>query len=175
MDNGLPSTTQTYRGLLESVQAAGSQLLEPAGQSISLGEASLRIIPPPKDASLGDNNNSIGIIIDLGEFEAALTGDAENKEFSWWLNHSEFLQEVEIYKASHHGSKNGDSEASVSTFSPEVVVISASLNNPYGHPSAEALSLYQAIGATVFRTDLDGSIIITGRADGTYSVVSGGE
>jgi competence protein ComEC len=47
MDNGLTATTQTYQRLLEAVQTAGSQLLEPTGQKLSLGTTTLQIIPPP--------------------------------------------------------------------------------------------------------------------------------
>ena len=47
MDNGVSHTTQTYRELLEAVEGAGSQVLEPTGQRLGLGEASLQILPPP--------------------------------------------------------------------------------------------------------------------------------
>jgi beta-lactamase superfamily II metal-dependent hydrolase len=171
MDNGVPSTTVTYQKLLEAVQSAGSELLEPTGQKITLGDTTLQIIPPPKDASLDSNNNSIGVVIDLGDFEAALTGDAEGAEFLWWQRHqATLLQEVEIYKSAHHGSKNGDTVDSVQTWNPEVVVIGVGAVNPYGHPTPETLALYQSINATVYRTDQLGDIVIEGRSTGSYSV-----
>lgn len=80
------------------------------------------------------------------------------------------LKPVEVYKAAHHGSANGDSPDSIETFSPEAIVISAGLDNSYGHPSAEALALYDSVGAQVYRTDLQGTIIVTAKADGTYQV-----
>lgn len=120
---------------------------------------------------MSSNDHSVGVIVSYGEFDAALTGDAEQPEFAWWLqNVPELLKPVEVYKAAHHGSPNGDSPDSIETFQPEAVVISVGLNNSYGHPSAEALALYDSIGAQVYRTDLQGTIIVTAKADGTYQV-----
>jgi competence protein ComEC len=173
MDNGLTATTQVYQKLLEAVQSAGSQLLEPTGQKLSLGDTTLQIIPPPGNTSLDSNNNSIGVVVDNGEFETALTGDAERPEFLWWqTNQTALLQDVEVYKSAHHGSKNGDWLDSVQTWQPETVVISVGANNSYGHPTAEALALYQGVGATVFRTDLVGDVVVTGKNDGTYTTTT---
>ena len=171
MDNGITHTTQTYFGLLEAVRDAGSQLLQPSDRRIGLGDASLQVIPPPGDESLGNNDNSVGVIVSYGAFDAALTGDAEETEFSWWqANVPKLLSAVEVYKAAHHGSPNGDSPASIETFRPEAVVISVGADNAYGHPSPDALALYESVGATIYRTDQSGTVVVTASADGTYQV-----
>lgn len=173
MDNGLGTDTGVYRDLLAAVEEAGSQVLEPTRRTISLGEASLEIIPPPLIESYGRNSNSIGVVLDFGNFEAALTGDAEREQFQWWLeNTPEYLREVEVYKSSHHGSKNGDTLESVQTWQPETVVIGVGEDNPYGHPAQEALDLYRGVGTTVYRTDKDGAVVVTARADGGYTVAT---
>lgn len=172
MDNGVVATTNTYQDLLEAVQAAGSQLLEPTRRTISLGDATLEIIPPPNVESFSRNDNSIGVVVDFGAFEAALTGDAEEEEFDWWLeNTPEYLKQVEVYKSSHHGSKNGDTLESILTWQPETVVISVGASNPYGHPSPEALALYTSVDAVICRTDLNGSVVVTGSKDGSYATM----
>ncbi|MGL4609045.1 MAG: hypothetical protein ACRCYY_05080 [Trueperaceae bacterium] len=74
-----------------------------------------------------------------------------------------------MYKASHHGSKNGDTQQSVSTWSPEMVVISVGADNSYGHPTSEALALYESVNAEIYRTDQDGTVSVLGEADGSYS------
>ena len=173
MDNSLGTDTRVYRDLLAAVEEAGSQVLEPTRRTISLGEASLEIIPPPLIESYGRNSNSIGVVLDFGDFEAALTGDAEREQFEWWLeNTPEYLREVEVYKSSHHGSKNGDTLESMQTWQPEAVVIGVGEDNPYNHPTEQALSLYRGVGATIYRTDRDGAVVVTARADGGYSVVT---
>ena len=47
LDNGVPATTQTYRRVLQAVEAAGSQLLEPTSRRINLGDVVLHVLPPP--------------------------------------------------------------------------------------------------------------------------------
>ena len=167
LDNGIPHTTQTYFDLLDAVQRAGSQLLEPTARRITLGDVTLQVIPPPGLPGLGNNDNSLGLIVEYGSFKAAMTGDAERAEMNWWVeNVPDLLRTVDVYKASHHGSENGDSPLSISTFKPKAVVIGVGLANSYGHPSERALRLYQAIGAEVFRTDLQGTVVVHAAKDG---------
>ena len=171
MDNTLSHDTQTYRGLLEAVRDVGAQVVPPTARRIGLGDASLQILPPPLAGGLDSNNNSVGVIVSYGDFDAALTGDAEQPEFNWWLsNIPELLHSVQVYKAAHHGSPNGDSAESMAAFDPETVVISVGLDNSYGHPSEEALALYNSVGARIYRTDLNGMVVVTAEADGTYRV-----
>ena len=173
LDNGIPHTTQTYFDLLDAVAGAGSQVLEPTARRITLGEVTLQVLPPPGDAGLDNNDNSVGLIIEYGQFRAALTGDAERPEMNWWAeNTPELLVDVEVYKASHHGSENGDSPLSMSTFKPETIIIGAGLGNSYGHPSARALRLYDAIDAQVYRTDLQGTVVVHAKRDGSYAVTT---
>lgn len=171
MDNGLTHTTQTYFNLLTTLERNRTQVLAPSARTITLGEVTLQILPPPGQTGLGNNDNSVGLIVTYGSFSAALTGDAEAAEFNWWAeNVPELLRPVDVYKASHHGSENGDTPLSMSRFKPEVVVVSAGLDNGYGHPSARALRLYDAIDATVYRTDLQGNVMVQARTDGSYDV-----
>jgi len=169
MDNEVPSTTQTYEGLIRGVAEAGSQIAAPTARRVELGGASLRIIPPPGVAEWGNNDNSVGVIVEYGAFRAGLTGDAEDREFTWWIENG-LLEPVDVYKASHHGSANGDTQASVTAFAPERVVISVGLGNSYGHPDDEALELYRGVGAEVYRTDESSTITVTASVDGSYTV-----
>ena len=173
MDNGVPHTTQTYQGLLQALGEAESQVLEPTGQRLGLGEASLQILPPPANPSFDNNNRSVGLVLSYGDFRAALTGDAEAEAFSWWVeNTPNLLQPVKVYKSAHHGSENGDTPLSMDRFSPEVVIISVGRDNPYGHPSERALRLYDAVGAEVYRTDLQGTVTVRAEPDGSYTVTT---
>ena len=171
MDNGVISTTQTYNNVLESLQQANTSLLEATGQTITIGDTILQIIPPPDDDDFDNNNRSIGVVVSYGQFDAAFTGDAETEEFTYWQQHNPtLLKPVEIYKSAHHGSNNGDTTASINTWQPEVIVIGVSSTNPYGHPTPEALALYQSINARIYRTDQDGDVVITGTSDGRYTI-----
>lgn len=47
MDNGVPATTQTYARVLSLVESKGITYLAATPRTLTLGDASLRIIPPP--------------------------------------------------------------------------------------------------------------------------------
>ncbi len=171
LDDDIVAETDVYQELTTSVRALGVAELEPTARRVGLGAASLQVIPPPGDERLGRNNNSVGVVVTYGDFRAALTGDAEEAEFDWWLgNVPELLGPVQVYKSSHHGSTNGDTLRSVTTFGPEAIVISVGEGNTYGHPEPETLALYQSISADIYRTDQSGTVVVSATADGNYTV-----
>ena len=170
MDSGVPATTQTYARVLEAV-AAGGQLLEPTARRIALGEATLVVVPPPGIAAWDQNDNSIGLVVEYGAFRLSLAGDAEPREWAWWATHQpDWLTPVHVHKASHHGSLNGDTSAGMAALSPEVVVVSAGEGNSYGHPDRDALRLYTGNGASVYRTDVHGTVVVEAQRSGAYTV-----
>lgn len=65
-----------------------------------------------------------------------------------------------ILKCPHHGSKYSSSEDFLRWYSPDVVVISCGEHNMYGHPSREALERLDETGATIYRTDHMGAVVI---------------
>jgi competence protein ComEC len=171
MDNGIPHTTQTYGRLMEAVLASGAQLLDPEARTLTLDGVSLHVIPPPGDARMGHNDNSLGLLVEYGAFRAFLGGDAEHHLWAWWVeNHAARLPPVQVHKASHHGSRNGDTAEGIARLRPEVVVIGVGAQNTYGHPHADALRLYAGVGATILRTDEHGTVTVTAARDGTYEV-----
>jgi competence protein ComEC len=109
--------------------------------------------------------------VTFGAFRLSLGGDAERREWTWWMqHHPDLLGHVQVHKASHHGSNNGDIAAALSILAPEVVIISVGQNNSYGHPRPEALRRYAESGSTVFRTDVNGTIVVEARATGEYQI-----
>lgn len=70
------------------------------------------------------------------------------------------LTGTRILKCPHHGSKYSSSEDFLRWYSPDVVVISCGEHNMYGHPSPEALDRLDETGATIYRTDHMGAVII---------------
>jgi competence protein ComEC len=59
----------------------------------------------------------------------------------------------------HHGSAN-QSERLAEALAPAISVISVGVGNPYGHPSAKTVGLYQRFGQ-VLRTDQQGLVALT--------------
>ncbi len=171
LDNGLPHTTQTYERYLVAVHEAGSRLLEPEARTLTLGSVALDVLPPPGVASWGLNDNSVGIVVRFGAFRMTLGGDAEGRQWAWWLDEGHVPEgPVEVHKASHHGSRNGDTAGAIGRLAPRTVVIGVGAGNQFGHPHDEALALYRGVGATIVRTDRDGTVSITATSDGRFRV-----
>lgn len=171
LDSGRAHTTVTYERYLEAIEAAGAGLLEPDPRTITLGSVELRVLPPPDEASWGLNDTSVGLEVRHGDFTLTLGGDAEEAQWSWWLVGGHLPQgPVQVHKASHHGSRNGDTREAMLRLRPEVVVIPTGVDNTYGHPHPEALALYAEVGASVWSTAEHGTVTVTAHADGTFEV-----
>jgi len=113
------------------------------------------------------NNSSVGLLLEYGNFRALLTGDAEVLELRHWLA-TERLPRVQVVKVSHHGSRNGTIPDLVDATRPEVAVISVGAANAYGHPWPATIELWSRAGAQVHRTDLEGTILILAHRDGSF-------
>jgi beta-lactamase superfamily II metal-dependent hydrolase len=174
LDNGIPHTTATYRGLLATLRRSDVIYLEATARTITLGSVSLRILPPPGVGEYGGgatlNNTSVGVLLEYGSFRAILTGDSEVDELNHFLSLG--VPHVTVLKAAHHGARNGVTPAWLAATRPEVVVISVGAGNTYGHPDPWALRYYQTVATDVYRTDRDGSVTIVGHGDGAYEVRS---
>lgn len=172
LDNGLPTTTLTYRRVLAAVQAAGTELLEPTARQIRLGEDGfIDVLPPSRVKGWDQNDNAVGLIVTYGSFRLSLAGDAEQRQWANWIeHHTPLLGNVDVHKASHHGSTNGDIPAALAMLAPKTVVISVGLNNNYGHPRPQMLELYAARGSTTFRTDINGTVSVEADVSGRYTV-----
>jgi competence protein ComEC len=172
MDNGVPHTTLTYRRMLETLRELKIPLLEPERRTIQVGEGRMEILPPPGEETLGHNDNSVGVMVEYGDFRASFAGDAEEYLWLHWLEtFPEALAPVHLHKASHHGSRNGDILEALQRLQPELVVISAGRDNQYGHPHPEALDRYVWAGAAVKVTTQSGTIHIRAFSDGTMKEV----
>ena len=142
--------------------------LEAKERTVTLGGATFRILPPPR-VDAGQNENSVGVLLEFGKFRALFTGDAEEKELSRWLAHRRVPQ-VHVLKASHHGADNGYDPELAAAAKPRTVVISAGMENGYGHPSAAVVDAWTRSGATVYSTATHGTVFIVAKRDGTYRV-----
>jgi competence protein ComEC len=93
-----------------------------------------------------------------------LVGDAEREEEAWLLARDSLALRAEVLKVGHHGSSTSTSERFLRAVRPGIALVSVGAGNTYGHPSPRILASLAAQGATVLRTDRQGSIIV--RTDG---------
>ncbi len=156
-------TTSSYLKLLETVRDANIRAIQPgeAPRKIGLGSVVLTIFPQPPEDKKDENDNSIGIRLDLGNFSALLTGDSQDRARAYWEKECpSLLKDVTILKLAHHGSRNGTDARWLDLTRPEMAVASLGAGNDYGHPHPETLALLQRRKIPLLRTDLDGTIAI---------------
>lgn len=92
----------------------------------------------PTDKFKSDDKNDLSIITRLvyGEISFAMTGDAPTQVEGMLLREFPNLRAT-VLKLGHHGSKTSTSQNFLTKLNPDYAVISAGLDNRYGHPSAE--------------------------------------
>ena len=128
---------------------------EPA--RIALGETVLTVYPPL--LTTGDlNEQGLTALATAGDFDLLITGDMAGQT-EQLLAQTYPLPDVEVLVVSHHGSRYSSDESFLRAITPDNAVISVG-DNRYGHPAEETLRRLQAVGATVWRTDQQGSIRI---------------
>lgn len=170
--NGDSSTSNTYAEFMSAVQTEVAVVnVGRRGDKIVVGDLSFTILNPASTSGT-TNNNSIVLALSFGDVDFLFTGDAEQEaEGNMMVLGSVRLPEVEILKVGHHGSRTASSADFLGITSPEIAIYMAKVDNSYGHPHAETITALNQIGAQIYGTDINGTIIAT--TDGrTYSVAT---
>jgi hypothetical protein len=173
LDSGLPHPSPLYEQFLETIAARHIPYrIAEQGQGIDL-DPDLRIfvLSPPGERYGDDTNaNSVVLRISYGTIDFLLTGDLSSEAEASLLK-TGYALDAEILKIGHHGSRTSTSPGFLARVRPETAVISVAADNPYGHPHDETLRNLKKAGATVYRTDLDGTVLV--RSDGiSYAVAT---
>ena len=99
-----------------------------------------------------ENDNSMVLLIDHRDFKTLFTGDiSENVE-------RKINRDIDILKVAHHGSKTSTSKEFLENTSPKFAIISAGVNNSYGHPHQEVLQNLEKHGIIYYVTARDGQV-----------------
>ena len=103
-----------------------------------------------------ENDNSSVIYTELNNHKFLFMGDA-GVEVEKYLLEKYNLQDIDILKVGHHGSKTSSSKEFINEINPKYSIISVGKNNRYGHPNKEVLENLD--DSKIYRTDQDGSIM----------------
>ena len=105
------------------------------------------------------NNYSIVIRLVYSNTSFLFTGDAQVDSEQEMLSKGYNLK-ADVLKVGHHGSNSSTSPGFLKVVSPQIAVISVGAGNDYGHPHQVTLQKLTSAGAKVFRTDLNGTVVI---------------
>ena len=138
----------------------GTEWIKPMiGTVCHVGRLRLELLMVPQTENDGENNDSLIVRVDYGDFSMLLTGDAEAPEEELLLStvSSEKLQ-ADFLKVGHHGSSGSSTESFLKAVSPRWAVISCGAGNSFSHPHEELLTRLRRANIEYYRTDLYGSL-----------------
>ncbi len=170
IDPDVVHSTTAFEDYLDVIDAKDIKFtVGRAGMKRDLGGgAEMKIIHPSSPSSSHLNNASIVCRVTFGTVSFMFTGDAEQAAESQVLNRG-YTLDSDILKIGHHGSRTSTTQAFLNAVNPNVSVIMCGKHNQYGHPHDETLNKLSNAGVDIYRTDLQGHIIIT--TDGeTYDI-----
>jgi competence protein ComEC len=99
-----------------------------------------------------------------------LTADIEQKSEREMLASVPGKLRAQVLLVPHHGSRTSSSPEFVAQVNPAVALVAAGYRNRFGHPKDDVLDRYRALGSRIYRTDLDGALIVQVTGDGAVSV-----
>jgi len=182
MVGNIVNDTEEFWRLRELVIDKKVKIFEPIqNQKLKLGEVKFEVLWPAEKGenelawSGGGNEdrekvlgiqssnsdvNDISIVLQgkFGKFDFLLTGDID-KQIEKMLMALDIVEEVELLKIAHHGSKYSSGEEFLKAVKPEMAVVSVGKNS-FGHPTKEVLGLLEEVGAEILRTDEAGMVEI---------------
>ena len=157
-DSDTPTTKYFEKFLTACAEKGLSITTAKLGRKIELGDAELEIIAPNSDDYSNVNNYSVGFIMHHGENSFIFTGDAEKLAEDEMLEKG-LLEDIDVYKAGHHGSDTSSSEDFLNVIKPDYAVISCGEGNSYGHPNDITIENLSKFTDNIYRTDLCGTIV----------------
>ena len=147
---------------------------------VQSGQCRLSVLNPPDTSVVREltqrpsgallNNLSIVSRLQCGIHSILFAADIETAGLKR-LN-EEGYQPVTVLKVPHHGARSSLDPNWIQQLHPQYAVVSVGATNPYGHPVESVLQTYQDQHITVFRTDHDGAIWVTGRLSTSELTVS---
>ena len=155
-------TTRTYENLLLAIRAKGLRITEAkAGVTVvDMPGLNASFVGPVGSGYDELNNYSAVLMVRYRDTRFLFTGDAEAHSEGEMVRSGVSLQ-ADVLKVGHHGSRTSTTAAFLDAVGPGIAVIPCGRGNSYGHPHAGTLARLERAGVQVFRTDLQGHIVIT--------------
>ncbi len=115
------------------------------------------------------NDFSAVIMLEYADRKVLFTGDIEyetgkkgaEQSFIREFADLSYMVDCDVLKVAHHGSDSSTSEEFLKLVKPEYSVISCGLSNKHAHPLKSTLNNLTNANSKIYRTDLQGTIVLT--------------
>lgn len=141
---------------VENHQAVDSTKL--LNSLIGFGSVTLDVLWPDDDQidKNNENNNSVVLVLALGNVSFVLTGDAEANNWSTIVNR--LPPSVDVFQVPHHGGRNGlfddaDGTPWLNRLNTSTTIAMSSHIVPHGHPHPDVTAALVGAGFATRRTD----------------------
>ncbi len=171
VDGGDGTNDRSFRRAVAAAKARGARRIPGlAPLTLKAGALTVRLLsprrrpagPPPEDP----NPRAVVAVVSSEGFDLLLSADAESPTLSGL-----HLPDVDAMKVPHHGSADPGLPQVLERLRPEVASVPVG-SNTYGHPTRSTLAALRSAGASVHRTDHEGTVRLTVR-DGAIQVNGG--
>ncbi len=122
------------------------------------------------DGTIRDNDRSCVLAITTPGGRVLLPADIERRSEEALLKREGGKLAADVLLAPHQGSRTSSTPDFVRAVDPQLVVFPVGYRNRFGHPHREVVERYRDAGARIYRTDRDGAVMVSIRAEGTISV-----
>ena len=111
-------------------------------------------------AATRDNDRSCVLRVVAAGGSVLLTADIERGAEAQVLERAPAHVAADVLLVPHHGSATSSSDGFLDQVHPHIAIVPVGYRNRFGHPAADVLARYAALGATVYRTDRDGALLM---------------
>lgn len=169
-DSGYPHTSKTYKDMLTLIDNKKIKYITVKnGDKINLDPVmDISVLNPQPVFFNNVNDNSIVLLMQYKNVSFLFTGDTERNAETMYARK---LNGVDVIKVAHHGSSTSTGPYLLSKTKPSVSIISVGEGNSYKHPDPDTIKHLTASGSLVYRTDINGTIVITTNGE-DYSVTT---
>lgn len=155
--------TKTYK---DFINAAADKKLSPSvpidGKKFELGNNSYMMLFNSNGGSDANEQSLVTLYVN-GNDKLLFMGDAGEETEHEILNK---LEDVDLIKIGHHGSRTSTSTELLNKVNPEFAVITVGKENSYGHPHIETMEKLKSKNLKLHRTDQCGTIVFTSTGNG---------
>ncbi len=119
---------------------------------------SFELFSPHSEDMDCSNNGSIVVKLtglDPTGFSYLITGDTESERWDSINRVFGVSLRSDVMSAPHHGALSGVNAETILHVDPNTVLISAGVDNSYGHPHASAVAAYSRVASHVFSTNAE--------------------
>lgn len=169
--NGDANTTWGYEELMAVCRerAIVVRTMDAGKPDTVIGGVTLAVLhPAPGYAARAEaadqdacNNASLVVKATFGETAFLLTGDIMAEAEDALVRRAGDRLASTVLFAPHHGSRTSSSAALLAAVKPELVVISAGVDNRFGFPHAEVTRRYREAGCRILCTCTHGAILLS--------------